>query len=81
MDAALWTQLECHIGLIASCFPAVNQVFRKWVAGDATSAQGKAGREEVEIESVGEWMENGAQMRCEMSEEIGMDGQVRGACW
>lgn len=32
---AMWTELECHVGLITSCFPAVNQIFQKLVVGDA----------------------------------------------
>lgn len=43
IPAAFWTQLECHAGLIVSCFPAVNQVFRHWVVRDDVSPQGDGG--------------------------------------
>lgn len=39
VDAALWTQLECHSGLIVSCFPAVNQIFRQWVVRSGSSIE------------------------------------------
>lgn len=32
----MWTELECHVGLITSCFPAVNQVFRELIIGDTS---------------------------------------------
>lgn len=40
---AVWTQLECHAGLIVSCFPAVNQVLRHWLVGSDTPAKGVSG--------------------------------------
>lgn len=36
MPGAVWTQLECHTGLIVSCFPALNRIFRQlkqWALG------------------------------------------------
>lgn len=34
VQTAVWSQLECHIGLIGSCLPAINLVCRKW-CGDS----------------------------------------------
>lgn len=40
----MWTQLECHIGLITSCFPAVNQVFHRFLVGDNSSIESNSVR-------------------------------------
>lgn len=39
VPAGYWAQLECHAGLIVSCFPAVNQIFRHWISEGDVSAQ------------------------------------------
>lgn len=67
MSVALWTQLECHLGLIASCFPAVNMIFMRFVGGGHGSEHSGP---EVDILSVDLWMENGAQRGLEVSEEM-----------
>lgn len=37
VHAAMWTQCECHTGLIVSCFPAVGQIFRHYVISSSSS--------------------------------------------
>lgn len=52
----IWTQLECHTGLIVSCFPALNRVFRllkQWVLGTRTQGADAAADGGAELYVVG----------------------------
>lgn len=63
----MWTQLECHLGLIGSCFPAVNMVCKKFVGGGHGSEHSRG---EVGNQSVGIWMNFGAPIGHVVSEEL-----------
>lgn len=74
VPASFWTQLECHTGLIVSCFPAVNQIVRHWVVRGDNSAQGNGGAS---------WMLRraipGMYSIDTISTDRGMNGQIAGA--